>query len=130
MTTVNNSDTDSLLQINDPFEWKQILGIRPIFTLYNADGTYYSVYRNLKDSIVHQPSGIWKVDGDSLFVNQKYPSDYVTAFHFSIDGSKVEFVGILDWDRDGESDDLYSGIQIRVEDLMAPPADSVISITE
>jgi len=130
MNTVNNSDTDSLLQIDDPSQWVQILRMRPILTLYNVDGTYYSVYRNLTDSIVHQPSGIWKVIGDSLLLNQKYPYDYLSTFHFSVDGPKVEFVGILDWDQDGQNDDLYSGIQTRVEDFLAPPADSVFSITE
>lgn len=115
LSSVNNSDLDSLLKIDNPAEWEQVLKIRPILTVFNADGTYYSEYRDLKDSIVYRPTGIWKTREDSLYLNQKYPTDYMSAYFFDLQETRVEFRALLDWDQDGRMDDHYQGIQRKQE---------------
>ncbi|MEO6521291.1 MAG: hypothetical protein ABIN91_06435 [Mucilaginibacter sp.] len=41
----------------DSTNWEARLKIHPIRTHFNADGSYYSEYINLKDSITRRPTG-------------------------------------------------------------------------
>ncbi len=63
--SVDNTERASLLEISNPTEWAGVLKIRPILAVFNADGTYYSDYRDLEDTLVYRPSGIWKILADT-----------------------------------------------------------------
>lgn len=91
-------------------KWEEVLGIKPILTTYTEDGNFTSEYRNLNDSLVGASKGQWALEGDTLSLTEEGTT---TKYHFSFDKNEAvgEFTGYIDWDRDGQSNDLYSGKQ-------------------
>jgi hypothetical protein len=110
MHTCNNSDSTVTIEA-DTSNWEKILEIKPIRTYFKPDGTYYSEYRNLKDSIIRTPSGLWHVTGDSITMNQLKPYKNSYTLQVSINNNLATFKGLLDFDGDGKVDDEYYGIQ-------------------
>jgi len=106
--------TDSSYSFVVPEEsWEQILNIKPIVTEFRNDGTYHSQYHNLKDSLVRETRGEWQIDGDTLELSE---DGQITRYYLEISGNQVTFRGWLDWDQDGETDDLYIGRQRKIGD--------------
>lgn len=97
----------------DSANWETRLRIKPIRTHFNADDTYYSEYRDLRDSIIRIPSGTWVVKGDSIIITQLKPEKSIMKLKVSINKDKATFSGLLDFDGDGKNDDEYFGIQRR-----------------
>jgi hypothetical protein len=95
----------------DSTNWETRLGIKPIRTHFKSDGTYYSEYRNLKDSIVRMPSGTWFIKGDSLTMAQLKPDKSTLKVKVSITGNHATFNGLIDFDGDGVANDDYYGMQ-------------------
>lgn len=95
----------------DSSNWEARLQIRPIRTHFQADGTYYSEYRNLQDSIVKRPSGTWSLKGDSLTMSQLQPDAMQMTFQLHIEKDVATFTGLIDFDGDGKADDHYYGRQ-------------------
>lgn len=108
--TDDNSDTSMVMEA-DSTNWAARLGIQPIRTYFEKGGTYYSEYRDLKDSIVRRPSGNWSIKGDALTMYQLSPSKTVTTLHVAVTGGRAAFSGLIDFDGDGKLDDAYYGIQ-------------------
>lgn len=95
----------------DSTNWEQQLSIKPIRTHFKKDGTYFSEYRNLKDSVVRTVSGQWAVKNDSLTMNQLNPKQSTLKLHITIAGTKATFSGLIDFEGDGLKDDDYYGQQ-------------------
>jgi hypothetical protein len=95
----------------DSSNWAERLGIKPIHTFFKADGSYYSEYRNLQDSLVRRPSGTWTVEGDSLIMQELRPQTAVYKFRLTIQKDVATFTGLIDFDGDGLRNDLYFGRQ-------------------
>jgi hypothetical protein len=95
----------------DSSNWETRLGIKPIHTFFKADGSYYSEYRNLQDSLVRRPSGTWIIEGDSLSMNEATPQTAVYKFKLEITADIATFSGLIDFDGDGTRDELYFGRQ-------------------
>ncbi|MBW4888316.1 hypothetical protein KXQ82_01255 [Mucilaginibacter sp. HMF5004] len=95
----------------DSANWQTRLGIKPIRTYFKADGTYYSEYRNLKDSIFKAPSGTWFIKGDSVTMEQLKPAKTTLKMKLSIANNKATFNGMIDFDGDGVANDDYFGVQ-------------------
>ena len=110
---VPTSGNGSRVMEADSTNWEQRLGIRPIRTHFNADGSYYSDYLNLKDSIVRRPSGTWLIQGDTLIMNEQKPEATQMKFYLTIQGDYATFHGRIDFDGEGVADDEYYGIQKR-----------------
>lgn len=91
-------------------QWEEILQIKPISTTFKSDGTYESVYYNLDGSVLQKNSGVWKMKSDSLYLTQQ---GLTTGYLFQWQEGKGLFEGYLDWDTDGQTDDFYSGVQIK-----------------
>lgn len=89
-------------------KWEEVLGIKPIVTTINEDGTFSSNYYTLEDELMMTSNGSWSVNNDSLTMIQ---NGVPTTYHLSIQDSIGTFTGYLDWDQDGKSDDLYIGTQ-------------------
>ncbi|MDN5216338.1 hypothetical protein QQ020_29995 [Fulvivirgaceae bacterium BMA12] len=105
--SLNKTHQDSVVEVPKG-KWETILNIKPIKTVFKEDGTFTSEYRNLADSIVSVSTGTWSADGDTLSMT----SDGNTVKYFAkITDNQAEFKGYVDWDQDGEQDDLYTGIQ-------------------
>ena len=109
MKSVNNSGQDSISAVPEG-EWETILNIKPIRTIFSQDGTFQSEYRNLSDSVIFVSAGTWTVTGDTLSMTESGSTNH---YFIRIANGKAEFTGYIDWDGDGESDDLYVGIQKR-----------------
>ncbi|HVU55518.1 MAG TPA: hypothetical protein VHD83_10705 [Puia sp.] len=95
----------------DSSNWEARLQIKPIRTHFQADGSYYSEYRNLQDSIVRRPSGTWTLKGDSLTMSQLQPEHMQMTFQLHIEKDVATFTGLIDFDGDGKADNLYFGRQ-------------------
>ncbi|MES2108511.1 MAG: hypothetical protein V4577_07185 [Bacteroidota bacterium] len=95
----------------DSSNWEKRLGIKPIRTHFLKDGTYYSEYRNLKDSTVRRPAGTWSLKGDSLSMTQLTPDKSILKLHLSITHDQATFHGMIDFDGEGVDNDEYFGIQ-------------------
>lgn len=110
MNSVDGSDSTSQLVANDG-EWENVLGIKPIKTSFNADGTFTSSYFNLEGEPLGEEEGEWEIIGDSLILKSQ---SYASAYHITVKENKARFVAYLDWDQDGAEDDLYDGWQKRI----------------
>jgi hypothetical protein len=110
INTYHNSDSAVTMEA-DSTNWEARLHIKPIRTHYLADGSYYSEYRNGKDSIILRRSGVWMVAGDTLVMTQKIPKPSVLKLHLQIAQGVAIFSGLIDFDGDGKADDEYYGIQ-------------------
>jgi len=95
----------------DSSNWEEKLQIKPIRTHFMEDGTYYSEYRNVKDTLVKKPSGTWKLKRDSLFMTQQIPDKSIYKFHLKIIKDRATFTGVIDFDGEGIDNDEYFGIQ-------------------
>jgi hypothetical protein len=104
---IKTESGDSILNVPES-KWEEILNIKPIITIFNEDGTFTSEYRTLADEVMMTSSGSWKVIGDSLQMIERGVPNYYLA---EIENGVVKFTGYLDWDGDGENDDLYTGTQ-------------------
>jgi len=108
---INDKAAQPTVTEADSATWEARLGIKPIRTHFNQDNTYYSEYRNLKDSIVRRASGTWNIVGDSLTMTQTKPDASTLKMHVSIKGDHATFTGIIDFNGDGKKNDDYFGIQ-------------------
>ena len=95
----------------DSTNWEARLGIKPIRTHFMENGTYYSEYRNKKDSLVRRPSGTWSVNGDSLTMTQLKPDQSLLKVKVKINNDHATFSGLIDFDGEGVWNDEYLGIQ-------------------
>jgi hypothetical protein len=111
ISSYRNTDSSKVFEVNEQ-NWEQVMGIRPVRTYYWSDGTYNSEHLNLKDSVFYNPAGRWKLDGDSLFMNDTFPdrrNKY--SYRVAVNGNMAEFWGLEDSDNDGKKDDRYYGTQ-------------------
>lgn len=107
---VMDTDPDSVLNITEG-KWEEVLGIKPIRTTYNEDGTYVSIYENLEGQPFMTRTGAWSVSGDRLTMEER---GVKTVYIFSVENDIATFSADLDWDEDGVLDK-YSGTQKRKE---------------
>lgn len=111
INSFNNTDSTITSEAKNVAEWETTLHIRPIRTFFRSDGTYYSEYRTLSDSLFRRPSGTWSIKGDSIIINELLPEKAVFKLHVSIDSDIATFRGLIDFDGDGKADDEYFGTQ-------------------
>ena len=91
--TLNNdppSDSAKIMEA-DSTNWEARLGIQPIRTHFNADGSFYSEYRSRKDSLVRRPSGDWTVEGDTLIMTQLKPTKSILRLRVRVEGVYAVF---------------------------------------
>lgn len=109
---VHNAKNDSVQTMEaDTSNWEARLQMKPIRTHFLVDGTYYSEYRNLQDSIVMKASGVWTVKSDTLVMTQQKPYGNLMKLHVKIDKQLATFSGLIDFDGEGKPNDEYLGIQ-------------------
>lgn len=93
-------------------QWEAVLGIKPIRTTFNENGTFVSEYRTLEDSVFMTSNGSWEIEGDTLSMVERGTEN---KYFYSLDGDTVTFRGYLDWDQDGLPNDHYAGKQVRTK---------------
>lgn len=108
-----NSDSNKTIQVKDN-EWKEKTGFAPIKTNLKKDGSFFSEYRTVTDSLFYLAEGTWEVKQDSLIMQFKPKMNYA-KYKVEIHGNSGSFTGLLDWDQDGKQDDFYKGIQRKTD---------------
>jgi len=108
---IHNKTKPAATMEADSSNWEARLKIKPIRTHFIEDGTYYSDYRNLKDSTVRRPTGTWSLKGDSLTMTQLTPDKSVLTLQLKINKDHATFHGFIDFDGEGVSNDEYFGKQ-------------------
>ncbi|ELR70791.1 hypothetical protein C900_03399 [Fulvivirga imtechensis AK7] len=104
---INADKGDSIINVPEG-QWEERLKIKPIRTTFKEDGTYTSEYRDLEDVVIMTRTGTWSVKGDTLTMGEEGNTySYATR----IVGNEAVFEGYIDWDEDGQEDDLYWGKQ-------------------
>lgn len=95
--------------------WEEQMQIKPIITDFTKQGRWSSEHRDLENHVFYVPKGDWWVEGDSLYMKETEP-DTVNFYTYLLEfeDGNAKFTSLLDWDQDGESDDLYVGVQKRV----------------
>jgi hypothetical protein len=109
--TITDSGHPASVMSADSSNWEARLHIKPIHTRFNPDGSYSSIYHDLRDSILMKKTGIWAIEGDTLIMTQLAPDKEVTRLQLSITGNRATFSGLIDFNGDGKKDDQYYGIQ-------------------
>lgn len=113
MNSFRNSDSARVFEVTEE-NWESKMNIRPIRTIFRADGSYNTEHWNLADSLIYNPAGRWAVYGDSILMTDTFPSiGQAYRYKLVLKDSLVEFYGREDLDRDGLNDDDYFGIQRR-----------------
>lgn len=119
---INVNGPQDSIQVNEVTEenWEKQLGIKPIVTTFKEDGSYGSKYYNLNDSLVRETTGKWAfAEGDTLVMTELTPEKSEFKLHLSFGKYKdsktdlAKFKGMIDFDMDGNADDLYYGEQRR-----------------
>ncbi len=100
---------DSTVSVREG-QWEAVLGIKPIRTTFNENGTFISEYRTLEDSVFMTSNGSWEIEGDTLSMVERGTEN---KYFYAIDNDTVTFRGYLDWDQDGLANDHYAGKQFR-----------------
>jgi hypothetical protein len=108
--SLNNAGPKKILEANEN-SWEQVLNIEPIRTHFLSNHTYYSEYRNTKDSLVRMPKGTWSIKGEEITMHQTAPDEAVYVMRLKITGDLAEFKGMIDFDGNGKADDYYYGTQ-------------------
>lgn len=93
-------------------QWEEVLQIKPIETTYFPDGSFESIYFGLDNKILGTEKGSWILKGDSLILSSP---QYSNSYKLEVDKNEVRFVAWLDWDQDGQKDDLYDGWQVKIK---------------
>jgi hypothetical protein len=108
---IHTKNKPEVIMQADSSNWEKRLGIKPIRTHFLDDGTYYSEYRNLKDSTVRRPTGTWALKDDSLIMTELTPDKSVLKLQLTITNNHATFHGMIDFDGEGVNNDEYFGIQ-------------------
>ena len=108
--TMKTDKGDSVLEANSK-TWQDVMKIKPIVTTFKKNGSFKSVYQNLENEVIMTREGTWKIENDSLYMTQ---DDVTTSYQVKMKGRIAFFKGMLDWDQDGENDDLYFGRQAKI----------------
>jgi hypothetical protein len=111
MNTFRNTDTTAYFVVKED-QWVDEMGIKPIITTLNDNGSYTSEYFNMNGEKFREASGNWFVVEDSMVFIEK---GLRTAYQALVNDTIARFRATIDWDRDGKTDDLYEGVQIKIE---------------
>lgn len=72
------------------------------------EGKFLDEYYIASGDSVAAMSGKWYVSNDSVYYD--YPEfGFAYGFRIRFNGRVAEFKGLIDWDEDGEADDLFTG---------------------
>lgn len=105
----NTEDSTAVFEVNES-NWEKNLGIKPIRTYYETDNKYRSIYKAAaKDTILNEIRGMWNTFGDTLILIE--PTVTYTYEVTILENGTSIYRSFLDWDGDGNFDDLYVGKQ-------------------
>lgn len=109
--SANQSEADEQLLV-PAGAWPEKVGMLPIRLEYLPNNTYRVEFRSLEDSVIRLDRGVWNIFGDTLMLIE---ADASYQYRIRIKNNHLEKKATLDWDGDGQEDDLYECIYKKVE---------------
>ncbi|MCP9234813.1 hypothetical protein [Lewinella sp. JB7] len=88
-------------------DWGRKFGVRPPSTVFSADGKLRRTHRLRTGQVANVTNGIWKAQGDSLFVIEP---NITYTYHHDLQGDRMLLRGIVDQDQDGVRDDTFRAV--------------------
>jgi len=107
----HDSDTSFVVDINED-NWSIKMDVKPFVTVLRDDGTYTGKQLDTDGNVIANPSGMWAIDGDTLILEDS--KDNIYRYQVLVEENNAIFKAWIDYDGDGKSDDLYKGIQQRI----------------
>lgn len=102
----NQPDSSYLFEVEEG-EWERLYRIKPHRTYFSTDSTFRTVHRGLPGDVMSEDRGLWNTFGDTLMMIQPTQT---TQFKVAFRDGKAHFVGLTDFDNDGQADDSYYAI--------------------
>lgn len=106
----NVPDSSYVFRINDG-DWESLFTVLPPRTYFESNNKYRIEYRDRRDSIISVSRGIWNVMGDTLMMIEE---DQTIQGKIKYDKGLLYYIGLRDWDEDGQEDDAYQEVKRRV----------------
>ncbi len=108
---VEVKDDSSYLFIVEEDDWQNILQIRPTQSYFYPDQTYRQVFIGLDNSILDTKKGTWLLNQDTLTI--ALPEDTL-QYSVRLQKGMLLMRGQVDWNSDGQKNDIYFGKQRQV----------------
>ncbi len=110
-----NPDSSAIIKANRR-NWVEVMGLLPIQTTFNPDNTYSAIYREADGTIRSETSGYFELLGrDSLIIHRLKPSaETIRHIWVQKNDSVYGFSGLVDYDRDGLTDDELFSLNRRI----------------
>lgn len=105
MKSINNSNVDGTMEVQTQKN-KAIINKTKVQSVFREDGTYLSEYRDENKKLVIKSAGKWSTQGKTLILNQEFPKQKTLRYETTIEKNFAEFRSQVDFDKDGETDDL------------------------
>ena len=108
------NDSMAVIKVKEG-QWESVMQFKPIRTHFLAtnkgtnSGGYYSDYLALDGSFLFRRTGIYKIKGDSITIQEE--GLIYNYFVEVLSDDELAFTSLMDWDSDGVVDDEYFGIQ-------------------
>ncbi|MBB4080335.1 hypothetical protein GGR28_002969 [Lewinella aquimaris] len=104
--TYLGGDTSFVESIREA-DWGRKFGVKPPSTVFAADGKLRRTHRLRTGQVANVTNGIWKAQGDSLFVIEP---NITYTYHHDLQGDRLLLTGIVDQDQDGRRDDTFRAV--------------------
>lgn len=108
--SVDSTEIDSVFVVSEEY-WVQKFSIKPVLTVFQPDNKFRQEFRNSQDSLLNEVKGIWNVFGDTLMLIE--PNATYT-YLVNMGKGIATFNATVDWDGDGQEDDLYQGVHRKI----------------
>lgn len=119
--TLNHGQPDEEVLVANKAEFPEKMNMKAAMGYYYKDGTYRDAYISMEDTISFATNGVWEINGDSLTVYQQEPAKDTFRHQFTINGDRGEFKTMIDFDGDGQEDDLMTSVSKKISDT--PPVE-------
>lgn len=98
-----NLDTNFVFEVGEEL-WERQYAVRPFRTYFAQDSTFRTVRRGLNGNTMSEDRGLWKIFGDTLMLIQP---NATLQYKVLIENGQAKWAGVIDWDLDGQDDDVY-----------------------
>lgn len=107
INTFAGQDTSFLFEVKEE-EWQRRLGVKPVRTIYTPDKKFRQEFYDPSGQLSTTTRGVWNVFGDTLMM---IAPDATYQYVVQVADGRSEYRALMDWDDDGEADDVYLGVQ-------------------
>ncbi|HKK74865.1 MAG TPA: hypothetical protein VJ953_07335 [Saprospiraceae bacterium] len=103
VNTYQGQDSSFVFEVSEE-TWERDYSVKPFRTFFAADSTFRTTRRSNNNNLLGEDRGLWRTFGDTLMLIE--PNN-TSQYKVIIDKGQAEWAGVIDWDLDGEEDDVY-----------------------